>query len=95
MLKENGKGTEVLNKNQVKNMKNNGNSFPLNTEIVEESFLHEKKDKDNPNKYAVSAFSFRQGALWFKSMIIKPDVTAESAMEGLVNQSTTEPMNLK
>lgn len=59
-----------------------------------------KKDKDNPNKYAVSAFSFRQGALWFKSMvdknrIIESEVTAESAMEGLVNQSTTTPMNLK
>ncbi len=60
-------------------MKNNNNKkmpksgklvAPLNTEIVEESFLHEKRDKNNPNKYPVSSFSFRQGALWFKSMVV-------------------------
>jgi len=63
-----------MKKNETKKILGSGSKtknnlkmgVPLNTEIVNESFLHEQRDKGNPNKYPVSAFSFRQGALWFK-----------------------------
>ncbi len=62
-------GIEKIPESGDKTNNNVKMGMPLNTEIVNESFLHESRDKGNPNKYPVSAFSFRQGALWFKSML--------------------------